>query len=166
MQCASFLSPPPKVPGMESSYRNRNRRTTHLRTLALGVEVLATGVAEGAGLVLWLVFSSPGFIFACWKFSSMGFFLMVEKFLPGERAFTQWGLVRFLVNDVLSSVQLRQLVQRYKYSPVFPSCKVSHLGVSRVVIPQQDYLRMNVAPDQIIILSLQTFLDHRWLSSI
>ena len=45
-----------KVPGMESSHRNRNRRTTHLRTLALGVEVLATGVAEGAGLVLWLVF--------------------------------------------------------------------------------------------------------------
>ena len=31
---------------------------------------------------------------------------------------------------------------------------------------KQDYLRMNVAPDQTIILGLQTFLDHRSLSSI
>ena len=30
---------------------------------------------------------------------------------------------------------------------------------------EQDHLRMNVAPDQTIILSLQTFLDHRSLSS-
>ena len=60
-----FLSTPPKVPRIENLYRNR--RTTHLRTLALGVEVLATGVAEGAGLVLQLVFSSPGFIFCMLK---------------------------------------------------------------------------------------------------
>ena len=45
-----FLSTPPKVPRIENSYRNR--KSTHLRTLALGFEVLATGVAEGAGLVL------------------------------------------------------------------------------------------------------------------
>ena len=68
-----FLSTPPKVPRIEKSYRNR--RTTHLRTLALGVEVLATGVAEGAGLVLQLIFSSPGFIFCMLKIlSSLGFF--------------------------------------------------------------------------------------------
>ena len=67
--CATcfFLSNPPKVPRIENSYMYRNRRTTHLRTLALGVEVLATGVAEGAGLVLQLIFSSPGFIFCMLK---------------------------------------------------------------------------------------------------
>ena len=31
---------------------------------------------------------------------------------------------------------------------------------------EQDHLRMNVAPDQTIILGLQIFLDHRSLSSI
>ena len=31
---------------------------------------------------------------------------------------------------------------------------------------KQDQLRMNLAPDQTIILSLQIFLDHRSLSSI
>ena len=31
---------------------------------------------------------------------------------------------------------------------------------------KQDRLRMNVAPDQTIILGLQIFLDHRSLSSI
>ena len=80
--CATcfFLSTPPKVPRIENSYRNR--KSTHLRTLALGVEVLATGVAEGVGLVLQLVFSIPGLI------SSLGFFLMVKNSLPGERALT------------------------------------------------------------------------------
>ena len=33
-------------------------------------------------------------------------------------------------------------------------------------ITEQDHLRMNVAPDQTIILVLQIFLDHRSLSSI
>ena len=35
-----------------------------------------------------------------------------------------------------------------------------------VFINEQDHLRMNVAPDQTIILGLQIFLDHRSLSSI
>ena len=31
---------------------------------------------------------------------------------------------------------------------------------------KQDHIRMNVAPDQTIILGLQIYLDHRSLSSI
>ena len=71
--CATcfFLSTPPKVPRIENLYRNI--RTTHLRTLALGVDVLATGVAEGAGLFLQLVFSSPGLIVCMLKILFLNF---------------------------------------------------------------------------------------------
>ena len=46
---------------------------------------------------------------------------------------------------------------------------VLFLQDSLIVLPipkKQDHLRMNVAPDQTIILGLQIFLDHRSLSSI
>ena len=83
--CATcfFLSTPPKVPRIENLYRNR--RTTHLRTLALGVEVLATGVAEGAGLVLQLVFSNSGFIFCMLKIH-----FLKSGFLSDGREFFTW----------------------------------------------------------------------------
>ena len=35
-----------------------------------------------------------------------------------------------------------------------------------IIFFKQDHLRMNVAPDQTIILGLEIFLDHRSLSSI
>ena len=43
-----------------------------------------------------------------------------------------------------------------------PSRQTNHICASNKII----YKRMNVAPDQTIILGLQIFLDHRSLSSI
>ena len=46
---------------------------------------------------------------------------------PGESALTEGEVARLLLNDVLSSVELRQLVQCDKHAAILPSCKVPHL---------------------------------------
>ena len=56
---------------------------------------------------------------------------------PGESALTEGEVARLLLNDVLSSVELRQLVQCHKHAAILPSCKVPHLH--QRINPKQKY---------------------------
>ena len=60
----------------------------------------------------------------------------------------------------------RTLTNAGKRSKLGEMSPVLQTSVLLTIDNQQDHLRMNVVPDQTIILGLQIFLDHRSLSSI